>query len=704
MSKDYSYTQNRELSWLKFDKRVLQEACDNTVPLLERLKFISIFTSNLDEFYMVRCGTLYDLSLIDSNYKDNKSGLTAEEQLNKIFDKTSKLYDLKDKVYRDVCYHLSQFNIEEVDFDDLSLDEKEFVDDYFENHILPVLSPQIIDIQHPFPHFKNNTLNIVLELESENKTQFGFIPIPESLKKIIFLKNNFRFILVENVILEYVNEIFANYNVKFKTVMAIIRNADIDFLHEQIDTDEDYRDLVKKILKKRSRLAPIRLDFYKKTNEDILNFLVSRLNINKNQVQITQSPIDMSFSYKLIDYIKYKDTNLYQKLSYKPFVTNHPPNLLKTKSMIEQVLKKDYLFFYPYESMNLFLKLLKEAANDKKVVSIKITLYRVAKVSKIVQYLLEAVENDIDVTAVIELRARFDEQNNIDYAEILEEAGCNVIYGFEEYKVHSKICLITRESPDGFKYITQLGTGNYNESTAKLYTDMSYLTSREDIGQDATLFFQDMSMDVIGGDYKKLIVSPTSFKSNIVDKIEEQIEVAKSGKPALIIMKMNSLTDRDLIDLLQKASSVGVSIKLIIRGICCIIPGIPNVTDHIRIISIVGRFLEHSRIYCFGVGDETEIFLSSADLMTRNTEKRVEIGFPIEDEHIKTRILNIINVMLSDNVKAREIDVNGDMVKIPVIGDEINSQEFFIENLFYDDLLDDFNDESLISKLKHIFT
>lgn len=700
MTKDYSYTQNRELSWLKFDKRVLEEAQDTTVPLFERLKFISIFVSNLDEFYMVRCGTLHDLELVDEDYKDNKTGLTAAQQLSKIHKKTQELYKIKDKTYSEVSKKLASYHIKEVSFDELNEDETQFIEDYFKDYVFPIISPQIVDVQHPFPRFRNNALNIVLIL---NYSEFGFITIPNSLEKLVFLPGDeFRYILMENIVLEYADEIFTNYEVNFKTIMSVTRNADVSFLHEQLDADDDYLELVKQILKKRSRLAPIRLQFYKDYNEKLIDFLTEKLAISKDQVFVSQSPIKMDYVFDLIDYIRSQNVNLYDKLSYEPFVSNYPPNLDKNKSMISQVLKRDYLFFYPFESMDLFLNLLKEAANDDKVVSIKITIYRLSKVSKIVQYLLEACDNGIEVTALIELRARFDEQNNIDYAEVLEEAGCNVIYGFENYKVHSKICLITRRARNGFEYITQLGTGNYNEKTSKLYTDLSYITAKDDIGEDAVLFFQNMQMDNLDGHYKKLIVSPTSFKSNITDKIEEQIEEAKKGNPACIIMKMNSLTDRDLIDLLREASIAGVDIKLIIRGICCIIPGIPGVTDNIRIISIVGRFLEHSRIYCFGCGEDREIYLSSADLMTRNTEKRVEIGFPIEDRDIKKRIVKMLKVMLKDTVKAREIDINGDMIKIPSDGEKIDSQDLFINNMFYDDNISN-KGEDFFSKLKHLF-
>ena len=682
MNQDYSYTQNRELSWLKFNKRVLEEGIDDNVPFLERLKFISIFTSNLDEFYMVRCGTLHNLSFIDSNYIDNKSGLTAEEQLDKILEKTVELYKLKDNVYLDVSRQLAKFNIKEVSFNDLTSEQKEFIHSYFKNTVSPNLSYKLIDFNQNLPDFKNNALNIVLNLEDD---VFGFVEIPDNLKKIIFLPNtNFKYVLLENIILEYVDEIFDKYKVKSKVIMSITYNVDTGFLHEQIDSDDNYRELVKKILKKSPKPIPVRLQFYKDENPILIDFLTDKLNINKNQILVSNSPLDMRFACNLIEYIKEKDVNLFDRLSYKPFTPKNPPNIFNDKSIIEQILDNDFLFYYPFESMDTFLNLLKEASLDDKVVSIKITIYRLAKNSKVIQYLLDALANGIEVTAIIELRARFDEKNNLDYARVLEEAGCHVIYGFKEHKIHSKICLITRKKEDGFEYITQLGTGNYNEKTAKLYTDMSFLTSRNDIGEDAELFFSNMFLNNIYWDYEKLIVSPTTFKSNIADKIQEQIEIARKGEEASIVMKMNSLTDRDLIDMLQIASNAGVSINLIIRGICCIIPGILGITDNIHIISIVGRFLEHSRIYCFGVGDETEIYLSSADLMTRNTEKRVEIGFPIEDKEIKERILKMINVMLSDNVKAREIDINGDMVKIPIVDKEVDSQKFFINNLFYD--------------------
>ena len=706
MTRDYSFTQNRELSWLKFNKRVLMEAEDKNVPLLERLKFISIFDSNLDEFCMVRCGTLHDISNVDVEYIDNKSGLNAQQQLDAIFEQMTDLYKLKDDVYNQVCEKLEKYGIKELSFNELTSDEKKYVDKYFKERIFPILSPQLIDFQHPFPNFKNNALNIVIVAtngKKDNKLNFGFIKFPPSLEKIIILPGeDIRFILMENVILEYVEKIFKHFNIIYKTVMCVTRNADVNFVHEQIDAEENYRDLVKQVLKKRLRLAPIRLEFYKKQNKDLTSFLIKNLHIKNNQVQIAQSPLDMSYVYDLVDYIEDNRKTLFDKLSYKPFDPLVPQGLDLNKSIITQVENKDYLFSYPFESMDNFLKLLKEAAKDPNVVSIKITIYRLAKGSKIAQYLLEAVDNGIEVTALIELRARFDEQHNIHYAELLEEAGCNVIYGFEDYKVHSKICLITRKKGKKYEYITQLGTGNYNEKTSKIYTDLSYITSRQDIGEDAVKFFQNMSLDNLNGHYEKLIVSPTSFKSSIINKIDEEIEKAKNGKNACIIMKMNSLTDRELIDLLKKASKAGVKVNLIIRGICCILPGIPDITENIRVISIVGRFLEHSRIYCFGEDDDRAIYLSSADLMTRNTEKRVEIGFPIEDAKLKKRIIKMVELMLSDNVKAREIDSNGDYNKITYTGEPISSQDIFMTNQFYEKV-PEAKKESFIEKLKNLF-
>ena len=681
MSKrDYSFTQNRELSWLKFNDRVLEEAENTSVPLLERLKFVSIFTSNLDEFYMVRCGSLYDLSLIDTNYVDNKTGLSAQDQLDIIFDRTKLLYKRRDDVFKSIIPLLKEEGIYNLDFEDLTKKETKFIHKYFFNCVFPLLSPQIIGFQHPFPHLVNKSLNIMLILKNKDETLYGLIPIPPSLPRIIYPSNDKkRFILMEKIIYEYANEIFSHYDVKFKTIVSVTRNADIALSNDQIDEDEDYRGYMKKILRKRTRLAPIRLELYKYSDAQLTEFLCNQLNIQKNQVQISNTPLDMSYVFELYDHIKNVNELLFHKLSFNPYYPR-VPKIVKDGKIIFQLKKKDILLSYPYDSIEPFLRLLKEAANDKNVVSVQITIYRLARSSSVIKYLLEAVENGKEVTVLIELRARFDEANNIHYAALLEEAGCRILYGFEDYKVHSKVCLITRKEKDNIQYITQLGTGNYNEKTCKLYTDLSLMTTNQAIGEDAMLFFKNMSISNLHGEYQHLLVAPFGFKNKLIEKINREIENAKNNRPASIIMKMNSLTDRELIDKLSEASNTGVKIKLIIRSICCLLPGLPGKTENIEIINIVDRFLEHSRIFCFGKGENISIYLSSGDLMTRNTEKRVEVAFPIEDNALKKQIMHMLNIMFNDNVKARKINEKGDYGKITGEDELIDSQKYFMRH------------------------
>ena len=681
MSKrDYSFTQNRELSWLKFNDRVLEEAENTSVPLLERLKFVSIFTSNLDEFYMVRCGSLYDLSLIDTNYVDNKTGLSAQDQLDIIFDRTKLLYKRRDDVFKSIIPLLKEEGIYNLDFEDLTKKETKFIHKYFFNCVFPLLSPQIIGFQHPFPHLVNKSLNIMLILKNKDETLYGLIPIPPSLPRIIYPSNDKkRFILMEKIIYEYANEIFSHYDVKFKTIVSVTRNADIALSNDQIDEDEDYRGYMKKILRKRTRLAPIRLELYKYSDAQLTEFLCNQLNIQKNQVQISNTPLDMSYVFELYDHIKNVNELLFHKLSFNPYYPR-VPKIVKDGKIISQLKKKDILLSYPYDSIEPFLRLLKEAANDKNVVSVQITIYRLARSSSVIKYLLEAVENGKEVTVLIELRARFDEANNIHYAALLEEAGCRILYGFEDYKVHSKVCLITRKEKDNIQYITQLGTGNYNEKTCKLYTDLSLMTTNQAIGEDAMLFFKNMSISNLHGEYQHLLVAPFGFKNKLIEKINREIENAKNNRPASIIMKMNSLTDRELIDKLSEASNTGVKIKLIIRSICCLLPGLPGKTENIEIINIVDRFLEHSRIFCFGKGENISIYLSSGDLMTRNTEKRVEVAFPIEDNALKKQIMYMLNIMFNDNVKARKINEKGDYGKITGEDELIDSQKYFMRH------------------------
>ena len=702
--KDYSYTQNRELSWLRFNDRVLEEAEDASVPLLERLKYVSIFTSNLDEFYMVRCGSLYDLSLINEDYVDNKTGLSAQDQLDAIYDRSKFLYKRRDEVFKSVNSLLKEQGIYDLDFDDLTKSETKFINKYFFNYIFPVLSPQIIDVQHPFPHLLNKSLNVICIVKNkEGKNLYGLIPIPSSLPKLVYSPNEgMRFILIEKIIYEYANEIFSNYKIEFKTIVSVTRNADIALSNSQIDEDEDYRGYMKKILKKRTRLAPIRLEFYKYSDSKLTKFLSNQLNIEKNQVQISNTPLDMIYVLELCDHIKDVNQLIFHKLSFNPYYPKIPKTVREGK-LISQLKKRDILLFYPYESMEPFLSLLKEAANDENVISIQITIYRLARSSSVIKYLLEACENGKDVTALIELRARFDEERNIHYAGLLEEAGCRVLYGFEEYKVHSKICLITRKERNKIQYITQLGTGNYNEKTCKLYTDLSFITANPAIGEDAMLFFKNMAISNLNGEYNNLFVAPFRLKPKLIEKINMEIENALNNRPANIIMKMNSLTDRELIDMLSNASNAGVKIRLIVRGICCLVPGLPGKTENIEVISIVGRFLEHARIYCFGTGKDVSIYLSSGDLMTRNTEKRVEITFPIENSILKKKIIHILDIMLNDNVKARKINDKGEYERVIRSVDLIDSQYYFMQ----DDLSlieeKQIVKESFFSKLKNLF-
>lgn len=680
MSKaDYSFTQNREFSWLKFNDRVLEEAEYASVPLLERLKYVSIFTSNLDEFYMVRCGSLYDLSLIDHDYVDNKTGLNAQDQLDLIYHETTLLYQRRDKLFKKINSLLREEGICDMDFADLNKNDAEFMEKYFSNDIFPLLSPQIIDVQHPFPHLLNKSLNVMLILKSKGHRLFGLIPIPVSLPRVVYSPNNkLHFMLLEKIIYKYADEVFSNYQVEFKTIVCVTRNADIALSNSQMDEDEDYRGYMRNILKKRTRLAPIRLEFYKHQNPELTDFLCNQLNLMENQVQISNTPLEMSYVYEVYDHVKRVDELLFHNLSFNPYYPRIPKAL--ESNIIPQLKKRDILISYPFDSMDPFLKLLKEAANDERVVSVQITIYRLARSSSVIKYLLEARENGKDVTVLIELRARFDEARNIHYAGLLEEAGCRILYGFEDYKVHTKICLITRKVRNKIQYITQLGTGNYNEKTAKQYTDFCFITADPRIGEDAMLFFKNMAISNLKGEYQKLLVAPFGFKKKLIEEINGAIEKTRDDQPATIIMKMNSLTDRELIDMLSKASSEGVKIKLIVRSICCLLPGLPGKTENIEIISIVGRFLEHSRIFCFTSGEDVSLYLSSGDLMTRNTEKRVEIAFPVENKVLKERIMFMLNIMLKDNFKARKINDKGDYEKIEVEDGVIDSQKYFMDH------------------------
>lgn len=676
---DTSYTQNRELSWLRFNQRVLEEGCDHIVPLLERLKFISIFISNLDEFFMIRVGSLFDLSRIKRETYDNKTGDTPKEQLDKVFSAVKPLYEEKDKAFFQLEDQLRQRGIYNLNINELTGAELKFTDNYFKRNIMPLLSPQIIDSHHPFPHLWNKTLYIVANVQyKESSSKIGILGVPNAIPKLLFMPGNgLRYILMEKLLLQYYDTVFDLYNVSNKCIISVTRNADISPEDEAFDFDEDFRDHMKQILKKRSRLAPVRLEVEGSLDKKMGKYLTDKLNIKENQIFISRSPLIMDYAFLLEDTLSNIEKH---GLIYAPFEPQYPASLNKRFSIINQIKKKDLLLFYPYEDIEPLIVLLKESATSKTVKSIKITLYRLASRSKIIDYLCEAAENNKDVTVLIELRARFDEQNNIEWAERLEDSGCKVIYGFEEYKVHSKICLITCMEKDKISYITQIGTGNYNEKTAKLYTDLSLITADQEIGKDAVNFFKNMSIGNLDGIYFKLMVAPSSFKNRLFELIDEEIEKSQRGAKGHLIFKANSLTERDLIDKLSEASVAGVKIDLIIRGICCILPGIKGKTENITVTSIVGRFLEHPRIYCFGDGKDAKIFISSADLMTRNMTRRVELSFPILDEDNKARILHILDIMLKDNQKARIMNTDGTYFKKTYdVKHPLNSQRYFIK-------------------------
>lgn len=655
---DTSYTESRELSWLQFNRRVLEEAEDENVPLFERLKFVSIFTSNLDEFFMIRVGSLTDIAAISKeDFPDNKCGWTAAEQLEHIFSVCGPLMKRRDKVFADIEKNLAEVGVERLRRKDLTAAEKRYVDKWYRNMAKPILSPQVVDQHHPFPHLPSGQLHILVRLSFEDRNLLGLLPVPASLPPYLVLPDDgLRYILTEDILIGKVSTLFTGFRVQSKAVIKVTRNADISPDDEAFDVDGDFRQRMKKLLKKRTRLAPVRLEYYGKLPNHVLHHLCVRLGLDLDQIYQSEAPMNMDYIYSLESLLPPA-----HGLKYEPWTPQPCSMLTENASVLPQVQLHDVLLHYPYESMTPFLHLVKEASTDPQTVSIRITIYRVARKSKLISYLCDAAENGKDVTVLVELRARFDEQNNIEWAERLEESGCKVIYGIEDLKVHSKLCLITRATEQGVQCITQIGTGNYNEKTATLYTDLSLITADPIIGEDATKFFQDMALGMPPETSKKLLVAPHILKPALLKLIDGEIEKAKAEKPCRIVMKINSLTDRELIDKLAEASCAGVKIDLIVRGICCLTPGIADKTENIRIRSIVGRFLEHSRIFCFGVDDEAKFFIGSADLMTRNTEKRVEVACPVTDPACVARLRDILSLCLRDNVKARIHGKHGEL-------------------------------------------
>ena len=668
------YTQNRELSWLKFNQRVLEEAQDPDVPLLERMKFVAIFTSNLDEFFMIRVGSLYDMASLKEMELDRRSKMTPKEQLERIYEAVEPLYKERDKTYSEIKKRLSPYGICGLSFKELQDPEKKYVKKYFKEQILPVLSPQIVDRNHPFPHLLNKEIYVIASLKRGNQKLFGLVPVPTYLSEILLLPgHDIRYIRMEKILMEYLEIIFDKYEVSDKNYICVTRNGDVSPDDEALDINEDFRNLMKKTLSKRRKMAVVRLETANPLTENMERYFCDRFCITPKQIFRTKMPMKLSYIFSVAEKVP---EHMRRTLIYEPFVPQKSAMVDEETSMIRQIRKKDILLSYPYESMEPFLKLLKEASTDPSVVTIKITIYRLSKKARLVEYLCAAAENGKEVTVLIELRARFDEQNNIDWSERLEDAGCRVIYGFENYKVHSKICLITCKTRNGYQYITQIGTGNYNEKTAAMYTDVCLMTADREIGQDGATFFQNMCMGNLGGSYRHLLVSPYSLKKKVLELIEEETRKGENGR---IIMKMNSVTDVDFIEQISRASRAGVEVDLLVRGICCIRPGVEGYTDHVRVTSIVGRFLEHPRVFSFVRGSAQKLYIGSADMMTRNTEKRVEVGCPVYDEDLRARLNHMLQVMLEDNVKARVLDAAGTYLKKGQGEPFVDAQEVFMQ-------------------------
>ena len=681
--------ENRELSCLKFNERVLDEASDKDVPLCERLSFASIFQSNLDEFFMVRVGSLHDQMLFSETKRESKTNMTAGEQLSHIFKAARDLTRKKDHTYRHLMNELKEYGVELLNFSDIEYDDAVYLENYFKEQIMPILSPQVVGKKQPFPFIKNKEIYAVALLGSKSNEKVGLVPCSNGiLKRLISIPSERnKYMLVEELILHFMPIIFEKYQIKSKSLIRIIRNADIDVDEAVDDEDTDYRDMMEKLIRQRKKLCPVKMEYSRVLDEKIIHNLCKELNLNHEQIYYSESPLELSFVFGLQDALR-NNKNLF----YERHIQKNPSWYVSGKPVISQVEEADRFISYPYESMQPFIRMLQEAGEDEKVVSIKMTLYRVAKNSQIVESLISAAENGKEVVVLVELRARFDEENNIEWSRRLEDAGCRIIYGLDYTKVHSKLCLITYREEGQIKYVTQIGTGNYNEKTSKLYTDLSIITANKQIGMEAAYVFTRLCMGEFVDETNYLLVAPKCMKSKILNYMDKEIEIARNGGKAYVGAKINSLTDKEIIDKLIECSRAGVRVEMIVRGICCLIPGVKGHTENISVISIVGRYLEHSRVYIFGTPDRDNIYISSADFMTRNMERRVEIAAPIYDDSIKTRIRNMFHIMECDTVKARQLCSDGNYVHRTIAdikdftdeeweqaseGLRINSQEYF---------------------------
>lgn len=670
---------NRELSWLKFNERVLEEAENQDNPLCERLTFASIYQSNLDEFYMVRVGSLVDQMFLSKDIRENKTNMTPKEQLEAVLSRTRKLNRKRDVIYEEIMDSLKEYGVQMLNFHKIEKEDRNYLERYFEAEVAPVISPSIVGKRQPFPFLRNREIYAVVVLETKKgKEKLGIIPCSSTgIQRLIPVPGKEgTYMLSEELILHFVSKIFKGYHIKAKSLLRITRNADID-ADALYDEDLDYREFMVEMIKARKKLAPIRLELSREMDGDVVETLCDYLDVNKNFVFRGDTPLDLSFVFQIQDGLRKKTELFYEKR-----IPQKSPQFNTTEPILDQIAKKDRFLSYPYESIKPFLTMLHEAANDKDVVSIKMTLYRVAKQSKVVEALIEAAENGKEVFVLVELKARFDEENNIEWSRLLEDAGCHVIYGLDGYKVHSKLCQIVKKKGGNVEYYTQIGTGNYNEKTARLYTDLSLMTADPKIGTEAAQVFQALAMGETVEDMDHLLVAPKCLQNKVLAMIDTEIEHAKAGEPSYIGLKMNFLTDKRIIDKLAEASCAGVHVDMIVRGICCLIPEVEGKTENIHIISIVGRFLEHSRIYIFGTQERAKIYIASADFMTRNTLRRVEVAAPIEDPDIRMQIQEMFVTMLSDNRKARKMNSKGNYKIEESDNAPLNSQEVFLQQAY----------------------
>ena len=672
---------NRELSWLKFNERVLKEAENPEVPLCERLTFASIYQSNLDEFFMVRVGSLYDQTLLDKKIRENKTGMTSQEQIDAILKRTKQINKRKEAVYEELMERVAEQSIRILRFNELDEEGAAYLERYFESEIVPLISPTVVGRRQPFPFLRNKEIYAVAVLGSKGKKdRLGIIPCTSNIfgRLIAVPGMQGTYMLAEELILHFAPAVFKGYKIKSKSLLRITRNADID-ADALYDEDLDYREFMEGLIKQRKKLAPIRLELSRDIDKKGIAVLCEYLELDESHVFMSSTPLDLSFVFQIQDLLR-KHTELY----FPKRTPQRSDQFQDGKSIIEQIREEDKLLSYPYESIRPFLHLLTEAAEDPDVISIKMTLYRVAKQSKVVEALIEAAENGKEVVVLVELRARFDEENNIGWSRLLEDAGCQVIYGLDGYKVHSKLCLITRKNGGQVEYITQIGTGNYNEKTSRLYTDLSLMTANVEIGLEASNVFQALSKGEVVEHSEHLLVAPKCLQNKVLAMLDEEIAHARNGEEAYAGFKLNSLTDKKIIDKLIEASEAGVKIDMVVRGICCLIPGVEGKTENIRIISIVGRFLEHSRIYIFGSRERRKYYIASADFMTRNTVRRVEVAAPVYDERLQNKLQDMFDTMLEDNQKARYLGADGNYQRVINEHAPLNSQEYFYAQAYHE--------------------